>query len=75
MADRKEKKRGPLYCRPEKRGTPKLARTNPAYCPDCNLKIRNTPEGHYEGAQHKKIRAHIVKETRQDDRLKTSISK
>lgn len=73
MADRKEKRRGPLFCRPELRGQPKKQRTNPDYCPDCNLKIREA--GHWDGAQHKKIKAHIIKETRQDDRLKTSIYK
>lgn len=75
MADRKEKRRGPLFCRPEKRRQPKKQRTNLTYCPDCGLRIRNTVEAHNVGAQHKKIKAHIIKETRQDDRLKTSIYK
>ncbi len=71
MADRKEKQRGRCFCRPELRGQPKKQRTAPNYCPDCNLKIRSI--GHTEGEQHKKIKAHIIKETRQDDRLKKSI--
>ena len=60
MADRKQ--RGPLYCRPEKRRQPKKQRTNPTYCPDCGLKVREA--GHWDGFQHKKIVTHIAKETR-----------
>lgn len=70
MADRK-KQRGPLYCRPEKRGQPRKARTSPDYCVDCGLKVRSIY--HREGAQHKKIVAHIAKETRLD--AKTTIYK
>ncbi len=64
MADRKEKRRGPLYCRPELRGQPKKQRTNPTYCPECNLKIRSIVEAHNAGENHKKIKAHIEKEMR-----------
>lgn len=73
MADRKEKQRGRCYCRPEKRRQPRTARTALNYCSDCNLKIRSTLDAHVEGQQHKKIKTHIIKETRQDDRLKKSI--
>lgn len=76
MADRKEKRRGPLYCRLELRGQSKKQRTNPDYCPDCGLRIRNTIEAHNAGRQHQKIKAHIEKEMRINaNKTKTSIYK
>ncbi len=62
MADRKPKQCGRCYCRPEKRQQSKKQRTNPNYCPECGLKYRSIK--HRDGAQHKKIVAHIAKETR-----------
>jgi len=43
---------GTLYCRPEKRGQPLLARTSEKYCPKCKMKIRGPH--HAEGMHHKK---------------------
>ncbi len=76
MADRKEKQHGPLYCRPEFRRQSKKQRTNPTYCPDCGLKIRNTVEAHNDGTQHKKIKAKIAQEMRLNaSKTKTTIYK
>ena len=73
MADRKLQ-HGRCYCRPEMRRQPKKQRTNPTYCPDCDLKIRSV--NHDEGEQHKKMVAKIAKETRLDaSKTKTTIYK
>ncbi len=60
--DKKINSRGRCFCRPEFRRRPKKQRTNPSYCPGCNLKVRSTVEAHNAGENHKKIKAHIEKE-------------
>lgn len=44
------KSSGSLYCRPEKRGLPRLGKTSGRYCPTCRFKIRGA--NHEQGTHH-----------------------
>lgn len=55
MANRKQREKGRTYCQPSLRGQPKLTKTNPNYCPECDFRIRSTVEAHNAGESHKRI--------------------